>query len=311
VVDRGIWFTGKSPNGPWSVATDRPADIDKVPPSSPVYNTKYVYIYDVTPTTVYVGYTPGYLGCYVAGPTVVYGTGFVYPGWFGGMYYPRPVTWGFGMSYNPWTGWSIGMGVNVGFLHFGIGYNFGTGTSFGGGWWGPSVYHPPLFYPYSHVYGPRPVVINNNYINVNNFNHRVYANRTNNIYNNRADVITPGRGPAGEGSRVINRDNLPRNKNLSGETRHTVNPVNKNLGGVTRNSNLQADRQGNIFRRQENGEWQQHNAHGWNSNISQQQRQAMEQHFQARERGVQRSANFQRNIQPRDFNRSGGFPRRR
>ena len=71
---------------------------------------KYVYVYDSTPSVVYVGYTPGYVGCYPWGPTVVWGTGYAYRPWYGAYYYPRPVTWGIGVSYNPWTGWSMGFG---------------------------------------------------------------------------------------------------------------------------------------------------------------------------------------------------------
>jgi hypothetical protein len=64
-------------------------------------------IYDSTTDVVYVGYTPGYMGCYVHGPTVVYGTGYYYSPWYGPYYYPRPATFSFSMHYNPWTGWSM------------------------------------------------------------------------------------------------------------------------------------------------------------------------------------------------------------
>jgi hypothetical protein len=58
-VESGVWFVAPTPNGPWRVATERPAEIDIIPPRYPVYNLKYVYIYDVTPDWVYRGYTPG------------------------------------------------------------------------------------------------------------------------------------------------------------------------------------------------------------------------------------------------------------
>ncbi len=85
-VDNGVWFQSSSPNGPWTVATDRPAEVDAIPPTSPLYNVKYVYVYDVTPNYVYMGYTPGYLNNYIYGPTVVYGTGYYYNPWFNGFY---------------------------------------------------------------------------------------------------------------------------------------------------------------------------------------------------------------------------------
>src|SRR5262249_28049957 len=59
-VDDGVWFVADRAQGPWVVADSVPMDeIQKIPPTEPVYNTKYVYIYDSTPEVVYVGYTPG------------------------------------------------------------------------------------------------------------------------------------------------------------------------------------------------------------------------------------------------------------
>lgn len=61
-VDNGVWFSSRSATGPWVVADSIPSvEIDKIPPSSPVYNTTYVTIYESTPEVVYVGYTPGYM----------------------------------------------------------------------------------------------------------------------------------------------------------------------------------------------------------------------------------------------------------
>ena len=110
-VDNGVWFESSNAKGPWKVAVERPGEVENIEPSCPVYNVKYVYIYDVTPTVVYTGYTPGYYGSYVYGPTVIYGTGYYYKPWYGTYYYPRPVTYGFNMHYNPWTGWSMSVGL--------------------------------------------------------------------------------------------------------------------------------------------------------------------------------------------------------
>lgn len=105
LVKDAVWYIASSATGPWDVSDHAPPGIDKVPPSSPVYNTKYVYVYDSTPDVVYVGYTPGYVGSYIYGPTIVYGTGYYYRPWITPYYYyPRPATWGFSVSYNPWTG---------------------------------------------------------------------------------------------------------------------------------------------------------------------------------------------------------------
>ncbi len=121
-VDSAIWFVGDGPTGPWQVATEVPAVVQDLPPDCPVYNVKYVYIYESTPEVVYVGYTSGYYGSYVWGPCVVYGTGWYYRPWWGVYYYPRPVTYGYGVHYNPYTGWGFSFGVSYGWLTIGVGW---------------------------------------------------------------------------------------------------------------------------------------------------------------------------------------------
>lgn len=130
---QGVWYIAPSAYGPWSVATYIPQEIQYLPASNPCYNTKYVYIYNYTPDVVYVGYTSGYVGCYVFGPTVVWGTGWYYPGWWRTRYYPRPCTWGFGASFVLWSGnWAFGLGFGSDWFNFG----FGWGNHWNR-WWGP------------------------------------------------------------------------------------------------------------------------------------------------------------------------------
>jgi hypothetical protein len=184
LVDKGVWFESYSPAGPWTVAVTRPDEVDLIPPSYPVYNVKYVYIYDITPDFVYMGYTPGYLNTYIYGPTVVYGTGYYYRPWYRHYYYARPYTWGFNMNYNPWYGWSFGTDFNYGWFNIGFGrpyWNYWTG-----GWWGPAVYRPAYCgAPYRSYgyYGSRYYYPYRNSININ-------VNYTNNIYRYRRDVVT-------------------------------------------------------------------------------------------------------------------------
>ena len=102
-LDNGVWFVASSPFGPWTVASFVPPVIYSIPPSSPLYNVTFVRVYDATPETVYVGYTPGYVGSYVSNDVVVYGTGWPYSPWIGSAWYGAPVTWGFGFSFfNSW-----------------------------------------------------------------------------------------------------------------------------------------------------------------------------------------------------------------
>lgn len=140
LCDNAVWFTSTSPNGPWKVADDRPNDIEKIPAENPKYNTKYVYIYETSPTVVYTGYTPGYYGSYVYGPTVVYGTGFYYNPWYNGYYYHHHYSYGFSMRYNPWYGWSFGFGFGSPYFWYGHSY-WGWGYHH----WGPPYYRPPYY----------------------------------------------------------------------------------------------------------------------------------------------------------------------
>jgi hypothetical protein len=158
-VDDGVWFESGAPTGPWQVADSVPEDeIAKIPPSSPVYNTTHVHIYESTPEVVYVGYTPGYLWSFPYYGVPVYGTGWYYPPYWGRYYYPRPPTWGLHVGYNPWTGWNFGVSWSNGFFRFGM--------SWGGGW-GP-------YRPYGCCGGwygggfRGPVVINTGDINIGN-----------------------------------------------------------------------------------------------------------------------------------------------
>lgn len=179
-VEQGIWFISDSPYGPWEVSETRPVGLDDIPPSSPAYNTRYVYIYDVRPDVIYMGYTPGYLWAFPYGGTVVYGTGYHYRPWYGpNWYYPRPWTWGFSVHYSPWFGWNYGMSWNAGWI--GLSWAWGDGWGrwrpgywrgydrgyrhgywdgvHSGGWFGPGGYRPPVYAPRPPHYRPdaRPV----------------------------------------------------------------------------------------------------------------------------------------------------------
>jgi hypothetical protein len=115
-VTAGVWFTASQLTGPWTVATLVPAVIYSIPPSSPIYYVTYVKIYEATPTYVYVGYTPGYLGVVVEpSGTIVYGTGYAYTPWIGSVWYPAPVTYTVAAApiYNPYVGFTFGFAMGL------------------------------------------------------------------------------------------------------------------------------------------------------------------------------------------------------
>lgn len=116
----GVWFIASSATGPWAVATSVPGVIYTIPATCPIHYVTYAYVYGYTPTVVYVGYTPGYMGVVVApGGVVVYGTGYVYPPVVvGTTYVSYPPTYG--------SGASLALGAAVGFA---FGYCAGHSSS--------------------------------------------------------------------------------------------------------------------------------------------------------------------------------------
>lgn len=315
-VDNGVWFVGPSPSGPWQVSTERPEEVDRIPPNSPLYNIKYVYVYDVTPQYVYMGYTPGYLNNYIYGPTVVYGTGFYYDPWYSGFYYPRPWSWGFNMCYNPWAGWSLGYGYGGGWLNFGIGFGGGYGGYYGGywgggGWWGPRVYRPPYAWNRARSYG----YYGNNYYR----NRNVYTNHyTTNIYRNRGGVVTRNvqggynfrnvsTRPTGynrPGGYTGSNRPSPQGTRPGGTYNGTSRPITQGgrPGMRPGSNNVYSDRSGNVYQRNPStNQWQQRQSNQWRPVPNNNQAVPnLNRDQQMRTRGQQSTQNFERA-------RSGGY----
>jgi len=151
MVQNGVWFSGTAATGPWAVAATVPAVIYTIPATSPLHYVTYVRVYSSTPTTVFVGYTPGYYGTVMTTDgTVVYGTGYVYPVYVGTVWYPPPPTYG----------WGVGFATGIFF-----------GFAISGGWHSPCCYG-----------GGGGVYINhrNTNININNSYNR-WGGKTSNI----------------------------------------------------------------------------------------------------------------------------------
>jgi len=238
VVDDGIWFESTSANGPWKVADERPDEVENIPASSPVYNTKYVYIYDSTPNVVYVGYTPGYYHSYMYGGVVVYGTGYYYQPWYGYYYYPRPVTYGFGVHYNPYTGWGFSVGVSYGWLTLSYtNYHY----------WGPGGYAHGYRHGYHHGY------------------HRGYHNGyaagyargrydSGNVYRGRSryrDGQYTRQDRRGVATRDLDRSRIADNQ----RSNITDRGIDRPKRATDKKNNIYSDRSGNIYQRDERGNW--------------------------------------------------------
>jgi hypothetical protein len=240
--DQAVWFESKGAKGPWVVCTSVPKSVEHIPPESPVYNVKYVYIYDSTPDVVYVGYTPAYYGSYVYGGCVVYGTGYYYHPWYGHYYYPRPVTYGFGVCYSPYAGWGFSYGVSYGW--------FTIRVSTYGGYWGAGGYHYGYNHGYAHGY------------------HHGYHHGYQHGYNNgwaagyRAGQ-NAGRPPqpykrnayqTRQSGVVSTRDQMAYKRPADGQ-RPTARPS-------TGKNNVYADRNGKVYRQTDQG-WQKNTRQGW------------------------------------------------
>jgi hypothetical protein len=311
-VDNGVWFVSDSPSGPWVVCTERPDEVDMIPPSNPDYNMKYVDIYDATPDWVYMGYTPGYLNNYVYGPTVVYGTGFYYNPWWGAYYYPRPCTWGFGMNYNPWFGWSFGFGYGFGW--FNMGFGGGIWGGWHGGWWGPAVYHPAYRWGGGGRFGYASGYYGNR-INVNRTFLRNNGRYTNNIYSYNRNVVTANNGRVGNNAGRFNfnraNGNAVNNPNRggfrNGFSNGTVNRANTQ--NVRSPNNVVTDRSGNVFQRNTQGQWQQRQQRQWQPVNNNQQVQNLNRQQQMHDRGQVRTQNFQSVRQSQSRPSSGGGSR--
>jgi hypothetical protein len=293
--DDGVWYVSNSATGSWSVATDVPDAIYKIPTSNAHHNVTYVKVYDVTPEVVYVGYTPGYYGSYYYRGAVIYGSGWYYHPWYGPHYYPRYPTWGFHMTYNPWYGWGVGVSWTNGPFRF-------TFSSHGS-WWGVGGYRP---YPRPYVHGGfRKTNINiniDNSINIGGGRNRPATRPS--VYDRPQNRIRNAERPA-----------VPSNRQ--------ARPAN----GVQ--NNVLTDRSGNVYQRGSSGDWSQRDngrwsqpqnmdrssaslpatrpsqpsatrpSQGFDSYSRPATRPQLERDFNARQQGAQRSQNFERQSRQR------------
>ena len=251
-VDNGVWFVASKPKGPWQVADDIPQEaIAQIPPSSPMYNTTYVTVYDSTPDIVYVGYTPGYMWSYPYYGVPIYGTGWYYPPYYvGGWYYPRPPTWGLHVGYNPWTGWNVGVSWGSPFFRVGV-------------VWGGGYHHHPRpccgRYYGGGYRGNTNININGN---VNIGNSVSIANRGHAKKRIAANPINRAGGRIASGHRTNNLYNQGVNKKRNAIKQPSTGKINRAKVAPKRANNVYADKRGGVVRH-ENGQWQNRSNKNW------------------------------------------------
>src|SRR5579859_2808227 len=223
----GIWYDSGFAQGPWDVCAEVPSEIYLIPPSCPHYYCTYCHVYGATPDVVYAGYYPGYRGCFVSGPTVVYGTGWHYPCWAGSEWYPRPVTWGVGAQYDAYSGnWTCSLGLGGPVSWMGLHHSSewgGHAVSAGiGGWWGGVGYRHSQIDVHHNL----------------QFRDHVAGNTVHNVYARHSERLAP-----------IHTRLPERVRPLPPERR--------------RPNNVYSDRQGNAYRRPPEGGWERRTRAGW------------------------------------------------
>jgi hypothetical protein len=238
---QAVWFVSKSPQGPWALADKIPGEIYDIPPSSPVYHTTYVSVYDTEADWVTYGYYPGYYGSYYAWGVMAFGTGWYYGAYvYDDWYYPYAYTYGAGTWYNPSTGTYGRSAVAYG-PYGGIGrgaaYNPTTGTYARGA----AAYGPYQARSWAEAYNPRT---------------GTYARTTqgSNVY---------GRWGT---SAVVRGDDWVRTARASGSA-GSVAAARTSSGGsavVARgDNNVYVGKDGQVYRRTESGGWDRYEGGQW------------------------------------------------
>jgi len=237
-----VWYQCDQPCGRWIICRRVPRDIYTIPPSCPIYPVRFVYIYGYSQDVIYVGYTPGYVGCYPSNGVVVYGTGYRYEPWFHQRYVPRPNTFGFAAKYHPYTGrWGFGFGLASGGGQTWIAAN--PKEHHEAGWFGCGGYRPSQ--------APATLRINRTIIDANNVKRQTYEQ---NVYQRRGDLHpeAPGVTPHKENPPKENppRENPPK---------PTPQPV---VHDDLKNNDVYVNQQGDVYRHTDAG-WEKRAGDQW------------------------------------------------
>ena len=257
---QGVWFMGKSPTGPWEVASKVPGEIYEIPASSPAHNVTYVTVEDDDDEWVTFATVAAYTGVMIAWGCAVWGTGYYHPpywGWYGGgypYYYPHYPTYGYGASYNPWTG-AYGRGAVAYGPYGGAGvtsrYNPRTGTySRGAAAWGPYGARG-----YGEAYNPRTGAYGQ-------------TRQGSNVYGSWGSTSVQRGDQWATTSRYTNRttgDTTRVTRTDGGGAAVTHRGPGSDAGAVrTRSGDVYAGRDGNVYRN-EGGSWQKYENGSWSS----------------------------------------------
>ncbi|HTP31456.1 MAG TPA: hypothetical protein VMJ75_04730 [Candidatus Acidoferrales bacterium] len=262
----GAWFMAHAPDGPWEAADKIPPEIYQIPADSPKYNVTYVQVYESTPDTVTYGYTSGYVGMYVGYGVAMWGTGYYYPPYYAYGFYPYPVYWpsayytyGASAWYNPATGaYARGSAVYGPYGGYGraAAYNPSTGRYS----WGQAAYGPYGAAATGGFYNPKTGAWGQGY-------------RASNGYQSWGQsVVGVGNRTARTASYADSRGAVGAISGSQGGKAVAARGANGNSGFLARSSSgdVYAGRDGNVYKRDQSGNWYQNNGGSW-QNVNRQQ----------------------------------------
>jgi hypothetical protein len=252
---QGVWFVGKSPSGPWEVASSVPQEIYKIPVSSPANHVTYVTVEDSDDEWVTFAAAAGYTGMMIAWGCTVWGSGWYYPPYwgYGGFYpyyYPHFPTYGYSAWYNPYTG-AYGRSASVygpyGGAGVGARYNPRTGTYARGA----AAYGPYGARGVAQAYNPRT---------------GTYAatRQGSNVYGSWGSTAVQRGDDWARTNRYTNRQTGATTRTIRTDEGSAVTRRGPGGGTVAAGSggNIYAGNDGNAYRR-ENGSWQKYENGGW------------------------------------------------
>jgi hypothetical protein len=293
---QGVWFMSANAQGPWTTATSVPQEIYTIPPTSPVYNVTYVTQTANPDGTVTANYTAGYLGGFILGAAtgaiIANGSGYWWPPYTYGGYYPYAATYGgayYGAAhYNSATGtygWSQTAYGPYGSATRGAAYNPYTGTAARGA-------------TVSTPYGSRS------------------AAQAYNPYTGTYAQTRQGSSPTAQwGNSYVSRGNQSATMGHYSTANGTVAGISGSQGGKaaasstawgnsaaakTSSGNMYAGHDGNVYKNTGNG-WQKYDNGSWNSMSS------AKPNWQQAENSQQRSStesSQQRSSASSSYNRS-------
>ncbi|MFM2198107.1 MAG: hypothetical protein RLZZ505_1539 [Verrucomicrobiota bacterium] len=285
--DQGVWFTAKAATGPWAWSTSVPDAIYTIPVSSPAHNVTYVTVKESTPDTVVYTQTSGYSGEYVAANGVLmfgaglivgalindyhdhycyppaawysYGCGAVYHYGYGGYYGAAGRVYGpyggagYAAAYNPATGvysrgaYAYGPYGSAGYRQA---YNPYTGTYAAAGYRAT---------PYGTVSGGR---VYNPYTGAS-----AAGGRVSTAYGSagRAAAYNPVTGKAATAGYASGERGTVAGGRTNQGTGAVAWDTQNGQGGVakTRNDNVYAAHNGNVYKKDSDGNWSSNTGNGW------------------------------------------------